>query len=156
MPTEEEISVAPDTSSVAKQSTDSKTPNPSPATQPAQDEEIVPEPLKLNIIIRIAKTRDLPAISRLLTAAFWDEDAIGRFTHPRRTRFPADVRRFWHRRMRESVTHWAHDLIVAVDAETREIRGLADWKRVGPGAKKARSKGWKWTFRTFSMADKFY
>lgn len=51
--------------------------------------------------------------------------------------------------MRGSVSNWAHDLIVACDAESNEIKGVADWSRIGPGAKKARAKGWKWTFRGF-------
>jgi hypothetical protein len=152
MPTEEDVNVAPETSSTGKRSTESKTPNLSLPTHPAQIDEIAEvEVLKPNIIIRPATTRDITAISQVLTAAFWDEDAVGRFKHPRRARFPADVRRFWHRKMRASVTHWAHDVIVAVDAESREVRGVADWHRVGPGTKKARGKGWKWTFRTYFL-----
>jgi hypothetical protein len=144
MAAEEKLIVTQDISSNSKPSTESKVHSPEASPSP-----LAKSPTKLNIIIRPAKSRDLPAISRILTDAFWDEDAIGRFGHPRRNRYPADVRRYWHRRMRQSVANWAHDLIVAVDVQTREIKGVADWVRDGPGAEKAKGTGWKWVFREY-------
>ncbi|KAF2668450.1 acyl-CoA N-acyltransferase [Microthyrium microscopicum] len=97
------------------------------------------------ITVRKATILDLPTIATVLTTAFWDEDSVGRFLHPLRALYPADVRRFWKRRMLASLLHHAHQVLVAVD-EHGQIIGVADWQRKGPGANTSMG-GWKRTLR---------
>jgi hypothetical protein len=103
----------------------------------------------LEFEIRHVKYQDLLAVARILAAAFWDEDAVGRFMHPEREKFPKDVERWWTRKLRYTFVLWQHEMLIAVDPTGRVV-GFADWSRMGPGAEKSMGHGWRWTFRKLS------
>lgn len=77
--------------------------------------------------IRPATKKDIPSILHILTTAFWDEDAVGRFMHPHRDKYPNDVSKYWRGVVRESWWrgnhHWQ---IVVVDGEGVVV-GFAGW-----------------------------
>lgn len=66
----------------------------------------------------------------ILTKAFWDEDAVGRFMHPRREDFPDDLKKFWRRGLRSIWWEEGHSLLVAVNRDG-VIVGYANWKVFG-------------------------
>jgi L-amino acid N-acyltransferase YncA len=80
--------------------------------------------------IRPATRNDIPAIVDILTKAFWDEDAVGRFMHPRREDFPDDLKKFWRRGLRSIWWEEGHSLLVAVNRDG-VIVGYANWKVFG-------------------------
>jgi hypothetical protein len=120
------------------------------AVQPDALAEAAPtavDAAQVAVVIRHATFRELTAVSKVLKNAFWDEDAIGRFMHPRREQFPGDVERYWKQRLRGSFVDWHHDLLVAVEESSGDVLGVAEWARFGPGAEAIKGKGWRWTLR---------
>jgi L-amino acid N-acyltransferase YncA len=83
------------------------------------------------MVIRAITAADIPAIVEILTAAFWNEDAIGRFMHPRRDEFPYDVKKYWRHKIRVDYLDYRHTFMVAVDESTDKVVGVADWMRMG-------------------------
>lgn len=85
--------------------------------------------------IRLAHYADCEAIAQILTAAFWDEDVVGRQMHPRRDEYPGDVFEFWRRRVRTGWWDWSHVFVVATaeqdGGEGSEVVGVANWTRRG-------------------------
>jgi GNAT superfamily N-acetyltransferase len=93
-------------------------------------------------MIRPAKRADYSACASILKAAFWQEAAMGEFTHPYRERFPEDVKHHWMRMLQAAHFSWSHIIYVADDGGV--VKGVAVWKRRGPQMK---GKGWRWTFK---------
>lgn len=88
--------------------------------------------------IRPTTRSDIPAIVDILTKAFWDEDAVGRFMHPHREQYPDGVKKFWRRSLRSIWWEGSHSLLVAVN-DQGVIVGYANWKLSG-GEFKAATK----------------
>ena len=96
--------------------------------------------------IRAAKPSDEPALVRICTRAFFDEDLFGRVIHPHRHEFPDDVSVFWREQLRADWSEPRNRIIVAVAppqpsgaADTtvsadEQIVGLAIWQRQGDDA----------------------
>ena len=85
--------------------------------------------------VRLAVWSDLPRAAAVLAAAFQDDDIFGRFIHPHRQEFPADMYLYWLRFLREAyVTKPGEFLVVSysVDAKSGregDITGVAHWIR---------------------------
>jgi GNAT superfamily N-acetyltransferase len=75
-----------------------------------------PTPLKPSFpfTIRRATWRDLPAIARVCTLAFWDDVLFGRLIHPHRHKYPRDNDLYWLRRLQCAYWDWSHVIFVAV------------------------------------------
>ncbi|QDS70901.1 hypothetical protein FKW77_006302 [Venturia effusa] len=82
------------------------------------------------ISTRPAQNTDIQSIIHLLTQAFWNEDAVGRFLHPHRHRFPDDVSKYWRRGLRETWWERGREHVVVVDGEGVVV-GYAGWVFVG-------------------------
>jgi hypothetical protein len=91
--------------------------------------------------LRPARHSDLPAISAILAAGFWDEEVVGDIMHPHRRQHPHDYAEYWHRKVREMYWNWSHVAIVSYEMKEEEegggqaevITGVADWERKGKG-----------------------
>jgi hypothetical protein len=84
----------------------------------------------LPITIRKGTKKDISRIVDILTSAFWDEDAVGIYLHPKKTRFPSHVKKFWRRKLRmDWVTHTIMVAVIDNEKETEhgKVVGLASW-----------------------------
>ncbi|KAF2402028.1 acyl-CoA N-acyltransferase [Trichodelitschia bisporula] len=81
--------------------------------------------------IRPATAPDLPALAAILTRAFWDEDATGRFLHPHRAAYPADVHTYWERRLRPACYDWQTDILLCTAASEESTDAKASERPVG-------------------------
>jgi GNAT superfamily N-acetyltransferase len=102
--------------------------------------------------IRPALPSDEPALVRICTRAFFDEDLFGRVIHPHRHTYPDDVAVFWREQLRNDWNEPRNRVIVAVTAATaptdtltttgEQIVGVAVWQRQGAdaGADKIRAE----------------
>jgi GNAT superfamily N-acetyltransferase len=104
--------------------------------------------------IRPALPSDEPALVRICTRAFFEEDLFGRVIHPHRHTYPEDVAVFWREQLRAEWIEPRNRIMVAVtspdadkptdaptDAPTdtltptgEQIVGLAVWQRQGSDA----------------------
>ncbi len=104
--------------------------------------------------IRRATFRDVNGMSKTMKSAFWDEGFIGRFLHARKEQYPGDVVRWCRHKLLGALLDWRHKVMIAVDAETGEVLGLADWWRNGPKAKESKARDGDTSFvRTLSDWD---
>lgn len=87
------------------------------------------------IVLRDAYYSELPAIARVMALAFWDDHIFGAMIHPHRARFPLDSDLYWLRRARVSYWDFHYKWLVAVEREGGRVVGIAQWERVGGGAK---------------------
>ena len=83
--------------------------------------------------IRPARWADLDATRKVFAQAFWDEEGIGHYFHPRRNEFPKDVHNFWRTWLRQDWSDWQNCIIVA-ETEQKKIVGAAIWTRMGTKA----------------------
>jgi hypothetical protein len=97
--------------------------------------------------IRPALPSDEPAMVRICTRAFFDEDLFGRVIHPHRHTYPEDVAVFWREQLRAEWIEPSNRIMVAVtspDADAaapdtltitgEQIVGVAVWQRQGTDA----------------------
>lgn len=102
--------------------------------------------------IRRAKRSDIPAIVDVLTKAFWNEDAVGRFMHPHRDVFPDDVKKYWRGILRSSWWQENHSQLVVVDDEGTVV-GYAGWALVDGEFKQTRLFMFCGSFVIFGVQD---
>ncbi|TID26480.1 acyl-CoA N-acyltransferase [Venturia nashicola] len=76
--------------------------------------------------VRHADKSDITAIIDILTQAFWDEDAVGRFMHPHRDRYPDDVKKYWRGVLRENWWKKGYSALVVVD-DQEIVVAFAGW-----------------------------
>ncbi|KAM0722216.1 hypothetical protein Q7P37_001657 [Cladosporium fusiforme] len=84
--------------------------------------------------VRLATWSDLPQAATVLAAAFKDDDIFGRFVHPRREEYPADMYLYWLRFLREAhVTEPGEYLVIShgvgLESGQDAITGVAHWIR---------------------------
>lgn len=85
--------------------------------------------------VRRASNQDVGAIADVISAGFMDDDVFGRYMHPHRLEFPKDWNMCWQREMRESLTDKTHRIFVSTDDKSGQVVAVADWERMGEGAK---------------------
>ena len=106
----------------------------------------------INMPLRLASLGDLPIISSIYAASFWDEEFVGGIMHPHRHEYPQDYADFWKRRVWENYWDYGHKLMVfyldggkkesGVNSENGKVDeaglvvGIADWHRMGTGWEK--------------------
>ncbi|KAI1841471.1 hypothetical protein JX266_012311 [Neoarthrinium moseri] len=91
------------------------------------------------IQLRDAYYSEIPAIARMSTLAFWDDDLFAILIHPHREKYPGDADLYWIRRARVNFWDYRRKWLVAVDKDekgTDTIVGVAQWERLGPGGKR--------------------
>jgi hypothetical protein len=104
------------------------------------------------LVIRRARVTDLPAMADVLAKAFWDEDAVGRFMHPKREQHPRDFMRYWRRRAARGMCDWQREAFVAtlklddLDSTGGQVIGVVEWSDYSG---KDAEKGAKWVSRKF-------
>jgi len=86
--------------------------------------------------LRLANYADLPRISEILAAAFYDEQ-LNDYFFPHRRQYPDDYVRAWHHNVVEK--WWNYDSIWLVnyehaDGKRDEVVGVAQWCRAGAGS----------------------
>jgi GNAT superfamily N-acetyltransferase len=102
--------------------------------------------------VRFARYSDLDSIADTLAAAFWDGDAVGRFMHPHREKYPQDFREWWKRSVRTHYWDPKSTLLVSTD-ETGNVTGYANWVAHGTSAQKVEL--WKIDPRKCSSSQYF-
>jgi hypothetical protein len=89
------------------------------------------------VSIRFAQYADLPAISRVMGQAFFDDSLFGDIIHPHRTKHPKDVDLYWLRRAYADYWNYRWRWLVAVVKEPTTgkdvVVGVAAWERLGSG-----------------------
>jgi L-amino acid N-acyltransferase YncA len=85
--------------------------------------------------IRPARYSDLDIIANILAAAFWNGDAIGRFMHPHREKYPQDFQEWWKRRVRAHWWDYKFTLLVSTDDDGK-VTGFAEWVAHGTSAER--------------------
>lgn len=89
--------------------------------------------------LRPARLQDLPTITTIYAAAFYDEEMMGVLMHPHRQTYPQDYRRYWEARVSEWYWDYRHQVVVTYFVEGRGeekkevVTGAGDWIRYGRG-----------------------
>ncbi|KAL6713982.1 hypothetical protein ACLMJK_008476 [Lecanora helva] len=89
--------------------------------------------------LRPARSNDLPIISKVYAAVFYDDDMMGALMHPYRQSHPGDYQKYWENKVREWYWDYSHQLIVTymlkeTDEKKEEVvTGVGDWIRYGKG-----------------------
>jgi hypothetical protein len=91
--------------------------------------------------LRKLKYHELPAMARILSLAFWNDQLFGEMIHPNREEYPNDSDLYWLRDARVNFWDRHYEFIAAVvqdpDAPGRgKLIGIAQWERIGDGAKR--------------------
>ncbi|TPX18103.1 uncharacterized protein E0L32_011827 [Thyridium curvatum] len=91
--------------------------------------------------LRDIKYHELPAMARVMSLAFWDDQLFGEMIHPGRGRYPNDSDLYWLRDARVNFWNRRYKFLAAVvqdpDAPGKEkVIGIAQWERLGTGAQK--------------------
>lgn len=99
----------------------------------------MPKP-KIEVTLRDARFSELPAVARILSLAFWDDQIFGELIHPKRAQYPLDSDLYWLRDARTNFWDHRYKFVVAVmpDATSprgEKIIGIAEWERLGNGPK---------------------
>jgi GNAT superfamily N-acetyltransferase len=82
------------------------------------------------IVIRPATISDVRDISKVMAAAFIDNEVMGDYLFPRRREYPQDYLRHFRRMVREHIVQQGRRVIVAIIGPA--IVGMASWERQGP------------------------
>ncbi|KAF2817341.1 uncharacterized protein BDZ99DRAFT_565105 [Mytilinidion resinicola] len=99
----------------------------------------VPVASIMNVTIRSARFKEQHAMASVCGKAWFDEDLFGRVMHPHRDQYPGDVNMFWLRKLREKWVDRNNEILVATvsdESETKNVVGVAVWKREGSGRRK--------------------
>jgi hypothetical protein len=98
------------------------------------------------ITIRDARFTDLPAISRVMGRAFFDDDLFGDIVHPHRKQYPNDVNLYWGRRAYVNYWNyrWRFQVAVAKDIKTgkEDVVAVSQWERMGSGGDRLECGRW--------------
>lgn len=91
--------------------------------------------------LRDIKYHELPAMARVMSLAFWDDQLFGEMIHPGRGRYPNDSDLYWLRDARVNFWNRRYKFLAAIvqdpDALGKEkVIGIAQWERLGNGAQK--------------------
>lgn len=54
----------------------------------------MPKP-KIGVTLRDARFSELPAVARILSLAFWDDQIFGELIHRKRAQYPLDSDLYW-------------------------------------------------------------
>jgi hypothetical protein len=100
--------------------------------------------------IRHASCNEIWALAELYTAAFWNEDFVGRFVHTKKSEYPDDVKYYWYRLLRSCWFDWRTEMLVVEDLQSGQIISSATWARKGPGF---RGSGWKYSLSKLRRAS---
>lgn len=102
--------------------------------------------------LRPARGQDLPIITTIYAAAFYDEEMMGVLMHPHRQRYPHDYRLYWENKVTGWYWDYSHQLVVIATTkqtgdgrEEETVTGAADWIRHG--------KGWERYWRLWGKWD---
>lgn len=122
--------------------------------------------------LRLARLDDLPVISSIYAASFWDEEVVGGIMHPHRHEYPQDYADFWKRRVWDNYWDYGHKLMVffldggetesGVNGETGKVDeaglvvGIADWHRMGTGWEKVWGVWGGWDISRFLFLSSLY
>lgn len=79
--------------------------------------------------IRLATWSDLLPASKLLAAAFHNDDLFGHFVHPCRNEFPEDVYLYWLRFLREAYWTEPGEFLAVSYSDDGAVTGVAHWIR---------------------------
>jgi hypothetical protein len=85
--------------------------------------------------IRRARYSDLPTISSILAASFYDEELHAYF-FPQRQQYPDEYVRAWYQKVLKCWWDYSRVFVVSYDEAGRGaevITGVAEWQRVGDG-----------------------
>jgi len=93
---------------------------------------------KAEVTLRKARFSELPAVARILSLAFWDDQIFGELIHPKRDQYPLDSDLYWLRDARVNYFNPHYEFLVATIPDTNSARGetivgIAEWERLGNG-----------------------
>jgi GNAT superfamily N-acetyltransferase len=116
--------------------------------------------------LRLARHGDLPVISSIFAAAFYNEEVTGDWMHPYRHQYPLDYAGYWIRKMREKYWDYGNIFMVSYfvkdgekpDGQQEEVvTGTAIWSRQGLGWERTWGIFGKWDVRRiFKRIARFF